>query len=103
MTNAAPVAWINETVIADARRDAEREDASQVRAILAKARDLKGLGLREVAVLSAVTAPDLLAEMFEAARFVKDEIYGQRIVFFAPLYFSNICQNECTYHCFGRN
>jgi 2-iminoacetate synthase len=97
MADAAPVAWITETIIADALRQAEWEDGPRVRAILAKARGLKGLDLHDVAALSAVTAPDLLAEVFETARFVKDEIYGQRIVFFAPLYFSNICQNECTY------
>jgi 2-iminoacetate synthase len=103
MTEAAVADWINEAVIADALMDAEREDPARVRAILEKARELHGLDLHDVATLSAVTAPDLLAEVFEAARFVKDEIYGQRIVFFAPLYFSNICQNECTYCAFRKS
>nr|WP_294526519.1 [FeFe] hydrogenase H-cluster radical SAM maturase HydG [uncultured Rhodopila sp.] len=103
MTDAVVADWINETVIAEALLDAEREDPARVRAILDKARELQGLDLHDVATLSAVTAPDLLAEVFEAARFVKDEIYGQRIVFFAPLYFSNICQNECTYCAFRKS
>ena len=34
--------------------------------------------------------------MFAAARYVKDEIYGNRLVLFAPLYISNLCQNECS-------
>ena len=103
MTDAVVADWINETVIAEALTDAEREDPVRVRAILDKARLLQGLDLHDVATLSAVTAPDLLAEVFEAASFVKDEIYGQRIVFFAPLYFSNICQNECTYCAFRKS
>jgi 2-iminoacetate synthase len=103
MTDAVVADWINETVIAEALLDAEREDPARVRAILDKARLLQGLDLHDVATLSAVTAPDLLAEVFEAASFVKDEIYGQRIVFFAPLYFSNICQNECTYCAFRKS
>ena len=38
--------------------------------------------------------------MFAAARFVKDEIYGNRLVLFAPLYISNLCKNECSYCAF---
>jgi 2-iminoacetate synthase len=31
---------------------------------------------------------------------VKNEIYGNRLVLFAPLYISNFCANECTYCAF---
>ncbi len=44
--------------------------------------------------------PVLLDEMFAAARWVKDEIYGNRLVLFAPLYISNLCKNECLYCAF---
>jgi 2-iminoacetate synthase len=103
MTEIAPSTWINEAAIADALRAAEREDVGHVHAILAKARELKGLDLAEVATLLAVTTPDLLTEVFEAAKYVKEEIYGRRIVLFAPLYFSNVCQNECVYCAFRKS
>jgi 2-iminoacetate synthase ThiH len=38
--------------------------------------------------------------MFAAARHVKNEIYGNRLVLFAPLYISNLCSNECVYCAF---
>ena len=103
MTDVSAVAWLDETIIADALRQAETKDPAHVSSILDKARQLKGLNLEDVAALAAVTNADLLAAMFEAARFVKDEIYGQRIVFFAPLYFSNICLNECVYCAFRKS
>ena len=35
--------------------------------------------------------------MFALARRLKERIYGNRIVMFAPLYLSNYCINGCTY------
>ena len=35
--------------------------------------------------------------MFATARRVKEEIYGNRLVLFAPLYISNRCSNDCAY------
>lgn len=35
-----------------------------------------------------------------AARTVKEKIYGDRLVLFAPLYISNLCRNECLYCAF---
>lgn len=75
-------------------------DAVLVREVLAKARELKGLSLEDVAVLAPISDPELLNELFAAARFVKETIYGQRLVIFAPLYISNFCKNECTYCAF---
>jgi 2-iminoacetate synthase len=42
----------------------------------------------------------LLAEIFSTAKQIKEEIYGTRLVLFAPLYISNRCANECTYCAF---
>ena len=75
-------------------------DAALVREVLAKARELKGLSLEDVAVLAPISDPELLNELFAAARFIKETIYGQRLVIFAPLYISNFCKNECTYCAF---
>jgi 2-iminoacetate synthase len=70
------------------------KDAQHVRAVLAKARGLAGLGMEDVATLAAVSDPELLGEIFQTARAVKDQIYGPRLVLFAPLYVSNLCAND---------
>ena len=44
-----------------------------------------------------VEDPGLLEEMREAALQVKKKVYDNRIVFFAPLYCSNLCVNSCVY------
>jgi 2-iminoacetate synthase len=78
------------------------KDAGAIRAIFAKARELKGLDLDDVAVLTSISDPELLAGLFDAACAVKEEIYGRRLVVFAPLYISNLCANECLYCAFRR-
>lgn len=77
-----------------------RPAPAKVRELLAKARELHGLTMEDVACLTLVDNPDLLAEIFSTARKIKEEIYGSRLVFFAPLYISNRCANECTYCAF---
>ena len=57
----------------------------------------------DVAGLMAVHSQDLLDELFHTAKSVKEEIYGNRIVLFAPLYISNLCSNECLYCAFRRS
>ena len=74
--------------------------AGRVRELLAKARELEGLTMDEVASLTFVESPELLDEVFSTAKRIKEEIYGSRLVFFAPLYVSNRCSNECTYCAF---
>ncbi|TKB49925.1 [FeFe] hydrogenase H-cluster radical SAM maturase HydG [Ferrimonas sediminicola] len=69
----------------------------QVRAVLEKARQCQGLTLEETAVLLQNTHPELDEELFAVAREIKDTIYGNRIVLFAPLYVSNHCANSCSY------
>jgi len=77
-----------------------RPDAAKVHELLGKAREMRGLSMDEVACLSFVESPELLAEIFATAKKVKEDIYGTRLVLFAPLYISNRCSNECTYCAF---
>jgi 2-iminoacetate synthase len=77
-----------------------RVDRAVVREVLAKGRELRGLAPQEVAALLDLSDPELLGELFAAARSVKEEIYGRRLVVFAPLYISNLCANECSYCAF---
>jgi len=75
-------------------------DRVRVGEILDKARRLKGLDAAEVAVLTGITDPVQTEALFAAAKQVKEEIYGRRMVFFAPMYISNRCSNECLYCAF---
>ena len=65
--------------------------------ILEKAKLRKGLNHREASVLLACELEDKNKEIFELAKQIKHEIYGNRIVLFAPLYLSNYCVNGCVY------
>ncbi len=93
-------AFIDDNEIQRILSENRRPDAGRVRDILAKAKTLGGLDLAEAAALMPVSDPGLLGEMFDAANQVKNEIYGRRIVIFAPLYISNLCSNECLYCAF---
>ncbi|MCL1850921.1 MAG: [FeFe] hydrogenase H-cluster radical SAM maturase HydG [Bacteroidetes bacterium] len=74
----------------------------QLNAILQKARQLKGLELEDVAALLSVQNLDKIKQIMEVAKYVKEEIYGKRLVLFAPLYTGNVCVNNCVYCAFRR-
>lgn len=71
--------------------------AKKVSAILRKAEKKKGLGLEEIGWLVNTSDKKLIEQMFKTAGKIKNEIYGERIVFFAPLYISSYCVNDCDY------
>ncbi|MCX7735790.1 MAG: [FeFe] hydrogenase H-cluster radical SAM maturase HydG [Candidatus Kapabacteria bacterium] len=75
----------------------EKVDSKRVDDVLSKARELKGLELEEVAVLLNIDDSENLNKLFSTALFIKEEIYGNRLVLFAPLYISNYCSNNCLY------
>ncbi|MEI6079482.1 MAG: [FeFe] hydrogenase H-cluster radical SAM maturase HydG [bacterium] len=70
--------------------------------ILAKAKELKGINAHDVLTLLNIKDPEQTKKLFDTAKYVKNEIYGNRLVLFAPLYISNLCNNECLY-CAFRN
>jgi 2-iminoacetate synthase len=72
-------------------------DGAAVRDVLAKSLSKVPLELAEAATLLGADTPDLREEIFAAARTLKDRVYGNRIVLFAPLYVGNRCVNHCTY------
>lgn len=64
---------------------------------------VQGLNLEEAATLlnlDPYTQPELMQELYKTALSIKERIYGNRIVLFAPLYLSNYCVNSCTYCAF---
>jgi len=70
---------------------------SRIRDILAKSLELQDLNLSEISKLLTLDDPELWSEVFDAAGRVKEKVYGNRIVLFAPLYLSNECLNDCLY------
>ena len=92
--------FINESEIARILEQNQKPDSKKVSEILKKAKEMKGLSLDDVAVLTSIEDPMQLFELFETANHVKEFIYGKRLVIFAPLYISNMCANECTYCAF---
>ena len=74
-----------------------KPDRVHVREIIAKSLDKNRLTLAETAVLMAADSPELIDEIKQGARTLKERVYGQRIVLFAPLYIGNLCTNNCAY------
>ncbi|MBQ4280235.1 MAG: [Rikenellaceae bacterium] len=69
----------------------------RVREVIGRALDRRRLTMQEVAVLLNADRPEAVAEIMEAAHRLKKEVYGDRIVIFAPLYIGNKCVNNCAY------
>lgn len=91
---------INETDIAQILAAAKAPDNQHIDDILKHARQMQGISPDEVAILASISDPGQMEALFDTARFIKDEIYGRRLVIFAPLYVSNLCNNECLYCAF---
>ena len=66
-----------------------KSDKALVEEILGKAALGNGLTHREAAVLIEVEDKEVEERMYDIARRLKERIYGNRIVMFAPLYLSN--------------
>ena len=94
--------FINEPLVRQHLADTAAVPGSELEAIIETARRAEGLTAKEVAALIQVEDEALLEKMYAAALEIKQKIYGQRLVLFAPLYLSNYCVNSCVYcgyHC----
>lgn len=80
-----------------------RPDPARVRTVIDKSLDKQPLSVEETAVLLSAAEPGLVGTIFEAARTLKQSVYGNRIVLFAPLYVGNRCVNDCAYCAFRRS
>ena len=91
--------FINDEEIREtlAYADANKDNVELIDAIIAKARERKGLNHREASVLLACQIPEKIEEVYALAQQIKKDFYGNRIVLFAPLYLSNYCVNGCVY------
>ncbi|MDR2166461.1 MAG: hypothetical protein LBE35_01245 [Clostridiales bacterium] len=75
----------------------EAKGERDIAGILDKAEKLIPLTDAEVAALLMCEDEEQNGRIFEIAGRVKDRIYGNRVVMFAPLYVSDYCVNECVY------
>ena len=76
---------------------AHRNDRELIADILQQAAEGRGITHRQAAVLMECNDREIVEQIFSLAREIKQRIYGNRIVMFAPLYLSNHCINGCTY------
>ena len=94
---------IDEEKINKILQNTKNSSSAKILKILDKASEKKGLDLEEVGLLLNTDDPELIKKMFEAAAKIKQDIYGERLVFFAPLYASSYCVNNCQYCGFHKN
>jgi 2-iminoacetate synthase len=89
--------FIPDATIMKILSDTKEPDSRDISDIVDKAKEAKGLSPDEVGKLLNVRSDPNLEVLYDAAREVKEKIYGKRIVLFAPLYFSSFCVNNCAY------
>jgi len=95
---------LDESKINEILKKTKAPSERELELILEKAEKKKGLELEETASLLQLKRENKkqIESLFRTAGKVKNEIYGNRIVLFAPLYISDYCVNDCEYcgfHC----
>ena len=89
--------FIDDELIWDQLNKWENPKPDDVRRVLEKSASQIRLEPEEMAILIQNRDPETIAEMYALANRLKREVYGDRIVFFAPLYISDKCANDCLY------
>jgi len=91
--------FINHQEILDTIEYAKQNKSNRdlIFSLIKRAEDCKGLTHREAAVLLECDIPEAIDQIKALAIKIKEKLYGNRIVMFAPLYLSNYCVNGCTY------
>ena len=77
--------------------DENKENYELIDSLIDKAALKKGLTHREASVLLACEDKERIERIYKLAEQIKKDLYGNRIVMFAPLYLSNYCVNGCVY------
>lgn len=95
--------FIDEKYIDSLINDDKLNDPALQKEIIDKSKNARGLTLQESASLLNINNQDILEYLFHTAKEVKEKIYGNRLVLFAPLYITNQCVNNCLYCAFRRD
>ena len=94
--------FINHELINSLLEDAKNSTSDDIEKVLDKADRREKLSYKDIATLLEVEDKKQLDRLFSIAGQIKNEIYGNRVVLFAPLYVSNYCVNECVYCGFSK-
>ncbi len=89
--------FINHDYIYNILYETKNPTNEEIREVLEKAKKREGLSYKEIAILLQANDEKDLEEIYALAGEIKKDIYGKRIVVFAPLYVSDYCVNNCTY------
>jgi 2-iminoacetate synthase len=103
MSTEKETGFIDHSKIYNTLKNTNPPDRMEVEAILSRAMEMKGIDFDEAARLLMVEDTALIDRILDTANKVKTEIYGKRLVMFAPLYVSNLCNNECLYCAFRKS
>ncbi len=93
--------FIDDEKLAEVLREVEVTEA-RLDKIIDKSLSKKRLSLEETATLLQAEKAEWIEKIFAAAKRLKDKVYGDRVVLFAPLYIGNNCVNNCSYCGFKR-
>ena len=88
---------INDNYIKALLEDSKGVSEEEIGRILDKAERFEGLSHKEVAALLVTGKGEHIKRIFNIAGKIKENIYGNRVVVFAPLYISDYCVNKCKY------
>lgn len=89
--------FIDDDLIWEKLNEAKAPSKEEVRKVLKKAEKCVRLEPEETAILIQNNDAETIEEMYQLAYKLKHEVYGDRLVFFAPLYCSDECVNKCRY------
>lgn len=89
--------FIDHSAIENTLKLAAGANDAAIDAVLAKAELGSPLDQLDIATLLEIRSEQHMARLMGIAGAIKDRIYGNRIVVFAPLYISDYCVNNCTY------
>ena len=89
--------FINHEYIYKILEETKNPSNEQIKEVLNRAKNREGLDYKVIAILLQAEDEKDLKEIYSLAGEIKKDIYGKRVVVFAPLYVSDYCVNNCVY------
>jgi 2-iminoacetate synthase len=89
--------FIDHSAIENTLKLAAESSEAAIEAVLVRAELGSPLNQLDIATLLEIQSDKHMARLLSIAGAIKDRIYGNRIVVFAPLYISDHCVNDCVY------
>ncbi|MDY3960939.1 [FeFe] hydrogenase H-cluster radical SAM maturase HydG [Romboutsia timonensis] len=89
--------FMNHEYIYKILEETKNPSNEQIKEVLNRAKNREGLDYKDIAILLQAEDEKDLKEIYSLAGEIKKDIYGKRVVVFAPLYVSDYCVNNCVY------